>query len=276
MLVGVGEAKVATKVVSTSMDVAQVADKAVYLGKYQANLKGLGKKLAQNIDDGILTQGRAFSDSIDNLISAMNKHTSTPYPAYAGLGKLDDVGKTADKFEDWYSSVKKSMMKTDSTGGSGVKVSGPVDELNPKALNEAGEQIAKGTGKALPQGISREVFDTAGKIIKDKVGNISDNIVVQGSRASGTAKATSDIDIAIRVSPEKFNELVNEKFKIPNPGSAKEKTMLHAIDTGKIQAGEAGLRSLRKELEEVFGMEVDISIIEIGGPFDNPPFIELP
>lgn len=38
-------------------------------------------------------------------------------------------------------------MKTDSTDGSGVKVSGPVDELNPKALNEAGEQIAKGTGK---------------------------------------------------------------------------------------------------------------------------------
>ena len=125
-----------------------MADKAVGLDKYQANLKVLGKKLAQNIDEGILTQGRAFSDSIDNLISAMNKHTSTPYPAYAGLGKLDDVGKTADKFEDWYSSVKKSMMKTDSTGGSGVKVSGPVDELNPKALNEAGEQIAKGKGKA--------------------------------------------------------------------------------------------------------------------------------
>ena len=78
----------------------------------------------------------------------MNKHTSTPYPAYAGLGKLDDVGKTADKFEDWYSSVKKSMMKTDTSSGSGVKVSGPVDELNPKALNGAGEQIAKGVGKS--------------------------------------------------------------------------------------------------------------------------------
>ena len=86
---------------------------------------------------------KVASTSMDNLISAMNKHTSTPYPAYAGLGKLDDVGKTADKFEDWYLSVKKSMMKTDTPSGSGVKVSGPVDELNPKALNEAGEQIAK-------------------------------------------------------------------------------------------------------------------------------------
>ena len=40
------------------------------------------------------------------------------------------------------------MMKTDNTGGSGVKVSGPVDELNPKALNEAGEQVAKEAGNS--------------------------------------------------------------------------------------------------------------------------------
>lgn len=61
----------------------------------------------------------------------------------------------------------------------------------------------------------------------------------------------------------------------PNSGTAKERTMLHAIETGKIQAGEAGLRGLRKELEKIFGMEVDISIIEIDGPFDNPPFIPI-
>lgn len=47
----------------------------------------------------------------------------------------------------------------------------------------------------------------------------------------------------------------------------------HAIETGKIQAGEAKLSGLRKELQEIFGMEVDISIIKQGGAFDNPPFI---
>lgn len=47
----------------------------------------------------------------------------------------------------------------------------------------------------------------------------------------------------------------------------------HAINTGKIQAGEAKLSGLRKELEKIFNMDVDISIIEVGGPFDNPPFI---
>ncbi|MEH2929271.1 hypothetical protein VSQ48_05010 [Candidatus Ventrimonas sp. KK005] len=51
--------------------------------------------------------------------------------------------------------------------------------------------------------------------------------------------------------------------------------MLHAIEIGKIQAGEARLRDLRKKLEKIFRMEVDISIIEIGGSFDNPPFISI-
>lgn len=73
---------------------------------------------------------------------------------------------------------------------------------------------------------------------------------------------------------EAFDELIKERFNSPNPGSAKERTMLHAIETGNIQAGEAGLRGLRKELEEIFEMDVDISIIE-GGAFDNPPFVSI-
>ena len=126
---------------------------------------------------------------------------------------------------------------------------------------------------SLPQGISQEQFSNASKLLRDRVGNISGDIVVQGSRAKGTAKPTSDIDIALRVSGDKFDSLINQYFKTPNPGSAKERTMLHAIKTGKIQAGEAKLSGLRKELQEIFGMEVDISIIKQGGAFDNPPFI---
>ncbi len=94
---------------------------------------------------------------------------------------------------------------------------------------------------------------------------ISNDIVVQGSRANGTAKSTSDIDIAIRVPSDKFNELISKYFKTPNLGSAKECTMLHAIETGKIQTGEAKLSSLRKQLQDIFGMEVDASIIKQGG-----------
>ena len=133
-----------------------------------------------------------------------------------------------------------------------------------------------GAPGALPQGLTKAQFEDAARLIRSKAAGVSDDVVVHGSRAAGTAKPTSDIDFALRVSPEKFDELVKARFGKPNPGSAKEKTMLHAIETGKIQAGEAGLRSLRKELQDALGMEVDISIIRTGGPFDNPPTIPIP
>ena len=143
-----------------------------------------------------------------------------------------------------------------------------------RSARGVGSEALKVTG-GLPQDISEETFYRGSQLIRERVGDISDDIVVQGSRASGTAKPTSDIDIAIRVTPEKFDELIQNSFNSPNPGSAKERTMLHAIETGKIQAGEAGLRGLRKELEQIFGMEVDISIIKENGAFDNPPFIPI-
>ncbi|MEH7272505.1 nucleotidyltransferase domain-containing protein [Neobacillus vireti] len=133
-------------------------------------------------------------------------------------------------------------------------------------------------GLEIPQGLTQDQFEKVSFMIKDKVGHISDDIVVQGSRAKGTARPTSDIDIAIRVPEEKFDELIQSSFckvKQPNPGSAKEKTMLHAIKTGKIQSGEAKLSKFRELLQEELGMDVDISIIKIDGEFDNPPFTPL-
>lgn len=139
------------------------------------------------------------------------------------------------------------------------------------------KNLVSGTKKLkIPQGLTREQFNSASSIIKKNVGSISSDIVVQGSRANGTAKLSSDIDFAIKVSSKKFDELIKQRFGTPNPGSAKERTMQNAIKTGKIQAGEAGLRNLRKELEKVLGMEVDISIIKKGGSFDNGAQILLP
>ncbi|MFC9749719.1 putative T7SS-secreted protein [Streptomyces niveus] len=127
-----------------------------------------------------------------------------------------------------------------------------------------------------PQGVSAEDFNEAARILRERAGHFGDDIVVQGSRAGGTARPDSDIDFAIRVESDRFDELIGERFGTPNPESAKERTMLHAMETGKIQAGEAGLRGLRKTLEAQLEMEVDLSIIRSAGPFDNPPFIRVP
>lgn len=121
----------------------------------------------------------------------------------------------------------------------------------------------------IPQGIMAEEFQVMSQRVVNTVGNISGDIVVQGSRAAGTATIASDIDIAIKMSAKEFDNAIVKAFGTPNKGSALERTMQHAIKTGKIQAGEAGLSGLRKNLEKLLGMKVDVSIIKKGGAFDN-------
>lgn len=128
----------------------------------------------------------------------------------------------------------------------------------------------------LPQGLSASQFDDAAELLRGGAGHISDDIVVQGSRASGTARATSDIDFAVRVSPEQFNQMIAQRFGTAKLGTAKGRTMRHAIETGKIQAGEAGLGGLRRQLQNQLGMDVDLSIIQRGGAFDNGVTLPLP
>ncbi len=129
------------------------------------------------------------------------------------------------------------------------------------------------------QGVTPEQFGAVSKLIRGKVGHLTNNIVVQGSRASHTARKDSDIDIAIKVSPKKFDELMKKSFGTPNPGSAKERTMLHAVKTGKITTGDAkglGLRELKKQVsDKLGGMKVDLSIIKSGGKFDNGTQVPL-
>ena len=179
------------------------------------------------------------------------------------VGYVDPSGHNCGTTQSRYNSDEKQHPKANAAG--------TYEAVTGK--NPLKKDAGKSGRYSLPQGISQEQFSNASKLLRDRVGDISNDIVVQGSRAKGTAKPTSDIDIALRVSGDKFDSLINQYFKTPNPGSAKERTMLHAIETGKIQAGEAKLSGLRKELQEIFGMEVDISIIKQGGAFDNPPFI---
>lgn len=106
--------------------------------------------------------------------------------------------------------------------------------------------------------------------------HLGGDLVVQGSRAAGTAGPGSDIDFAVRVPPERFDQLISERFGEPNPGSAKERTKMWAIETGKIQAGEAGLSRLRRSLEAQLDMDVDLSVIRRDGPFDSVPIVKVP
>lgn len=163
----------------------------------------------------------------------------------------------------------KKLEKTGKKEYGNDKKDGPKTTIDP-------EKGPKAIREKLPHGLTQEQFDAAGKILRKDAGHLSDDIAVHGSRAGHTAKQTSDIDFAVKVPPDKFDSLVKDRFGAPNPGSAKERTMQHAIETGKIQAGEAGLRGTRKQLQKQLGMQVDLSVIKTGGAFDKGPYIQVP
>jgi hypothetical protein len=138
---------------------------------------------------------------------------------------------------------------------------------------EAGEVAAP---EAVPQGLTAEQFRAAVDTLRTGTVHIEGELFVHGSRVAGTARPGSDIDFGVRVSPDRFDQLIRERFGRPNQGSAKERTMQWAIRTGKIQSGEAGLSRVRRQVEAQLDMDVDLSIVRKGGQFDAPPSMEVP
>ncbi len=133
-------------------------------------------------------------------------------------------------------------------------------------------------GRAIPHGLTSGQFSKLSTMVRSRAGELGlgGDIFVHGSRASGRAGVNSDIDIAIRVNSEKFDAiLANSKLGNAVPGSAKSRTQQYAAQNGIIQRGELGLSGFGRQLEREIGMDVDISVIRAGGPFDTGPRIPL-
>ncbi|MCX5557430.1 RHS repeat-associated core domain-containing protein [Streptomyces sp. NBC_00038] len=131
----------------------------------------------------------------------------------------------------------------------------------------------------LPEGLTRSQFSGVGDVFRSSL-KIKANVVVQGSRVTGNITGSSDLDIAVRVSPETFDAMVAQRWVGAKPGSAKARTRDWAIETGKITAGDSipKLSGIRNEIQGILGDEVhhvDVSVIKMGGAFDNGPFIGI-
>jgi hypothetical protein len=148
-----------------------------------------------------------------------------------------------------------------------------------KAANRAIPPSVKGplfrATNNLPEGITRTQWNEAARVVRAEASHLGDDVVVQGSRAGWSARPTSDIDFGIRVDPDRFDELVRQRFGSPNPGSSKERTMLQSFARGRLHTRESGLRGVRGQLSTIFEQDIDISIIRRGGPFDNEPWLPL-
>ncbi|WP_086025944.1 RHS repeat-associated core domain-containing protein [Streptomyces viridochromogenes] len=131
----------------------------------------------------------------------------------------------------------------------------------------------------LPEGLTRSQFSEIESVFRRGL-KIKANVAVQGSRVTGNVTGSSDLDIAVRVMPETFDAMVAQRWGGAKPGSAKARTRARAIETGKITAGDSipRLSSIRNDIQEILGdgvHHVDVSVIKMGGAFDNGPFIGI-
>ena len=141
-----------------------------------------------------------------------------------------------------------------------------------------------------PQGMTEEQFqqvsDRLRKRLKQeagRTGDLGDDIFVHGSRGRGTAEVDADLDIGIRVSAERFDQLIRDRLARVREGSDKWETLQEAIRQGRLHAGEAGISGIRQEIQRLLNVEmnlgfakgVQITVIREAGPFDQGPFLPL-
>ena len=193
-------------------------------------------------------------------------------------GKIDGDGIKAGQFIETGVTILAPLVVgaaiTPSVAPQSLKTLGGLPEVEATTAINTAQQISK---LKVPQGMTESEFTEFSQTIKNsKAAEYGTDIRVHGSRAAGTATINSDIDIAIRVSEEKFNQILKEMFVKAKPGNAIERTMKHAIKTGKIRRSDLELSNLGKQLADKFGIsKVDISLIKQGGAFDQGPWIPL-
>jgi predicted nucleotidyltransferase len=116
-----------------------------------------------------------------------------------------------------------------------------------------------------------------------RTGDLGNDLFVHGSRGRGTAAADADLDIGIRVSSERFEQLVQARLATVKEGGDKWKTLRRALERGRLHQGEAGISGISKEIQRLINEEmglgfargVQITVIREAGPFDQGPFIPL-
>jgi uncharacterized phage infection (PIP) family protein YhgE len=183
--------------------------------------------------------GRKFDSQMDSAAGWILDLMPGVRPALAAVGEI------VVKFNDEAAEAGKQLDNISKT------IAKKIDDTSEQIAKEDKKQedpplMLPGPVKKVPQGLTQAQYSSISAKLRQKASYLSDDIRIHGSRADGTAESDSDLDIAVRMSPEQYNQFVEERFKTPNPDSAKEASKEYAIREGKVAAGEAGLRQLRR------------------------------
>lgn len=142
-------------------------------------------------------------------------------------------------------------------------------------------------GKALREGVAGEPLPSGGVAVP------LDGAAIQGSAVYHASPR--DIDVALLVNQEQFDQLIEQSFanqvaKVRARGidplrmvmsdatSAAERTLANAVIKGIIKRDDVvpRLSAVRRLLEIVAGIDVDLSVVRRGGEFDHGPYISIP
>jgi hypothetical protein len=141
-----------------------------------------------------------------------------------------------------------------------------------------------------PQGMTGEQFQQLSERLRKRLqeaasrtGDLGDDLFVHGSRGRGDAASDADLDIGIRVSSDRFDQLVAASLATVKAGGDKGKTLQRALERGRLHQGEAGISGIGREIQRLVNEEmglgftkgVQVTIIREAGPFDQGPFIPL-
>lgn len=141
-----------------------------------------------------------------------------------------------------------------------------------------------------PQGMTARQFGELSDRLRERLkqeagrtGDLGDDIFVHGSRGRDTAASDSDLDIGIRVSAERFHQLIQDRLARVRQGGDRWATLQEAARQGRLHSGEAGISGIRKEIQRLvneemnlgFARGVQVTVIREAGPFDHGPFIPL-
>ncbi len=157
------------------------------------------------------------------------------------------------------------------------KLSVYTERLGPDELERRIAQIAR-TG--VPQGLTREQLLATSQRLRELTAHLGDDLRIGGSRAAGAAsRPLSDMDVTIRVSAQRFDELAAQ-IAMPAAGSNAERRVVLAIAKGKLDQrllNIPGLGRASTSLSNLSGLQkVSIAVIREGSKFDHGPWIPVP
>ena len=155
-----------------------------------------------------------------------------------------------------------------------------VCDLPGKKAIKAAEKAAR----AIPQGFTEQSFKTfakAARQLRTEAGlPIKGELVVHGSRVQGTARAASDIDVALRVDEKTFFELAEKALSRTRPETRLRESILDRIRrNGQLSSFDLGpeFQRLRHAiLDQKSPIEkLQFSVLKVGGRLDTGPFLPL-